>query len=285
LQRSWNAYAKVNLTLDVLGRRPDGYHDLQSVMQPLALCDRVEVLPADSLTLESDDAALPTGEANLAVRAARLLAASADCARRVRIRIAKRIPQAAGLAGGSADAAAVLRAVDELCGLHLTEERLHEAALQLGSDVPFCLLNRTAMAEGRGERLTPLPPAPALPVVVATPRVVWSGPKTATVFSLFRTGAAFRRPDQAAMLRALRASDAAAIAEAMVNVLEPVTASLHPIIADLKQAMLEAGALGAVMTGAGPSVLAIAPSVAGRRAIAEAAGRLTDLVVETEFLA
>lgn len=279
------AYAKVNLTLDVVGRRPDGYHNLAMVMQPLALYDQVTLRSAERLALETDHADLAAAEGNLAYRAALLLAEAVGRPLGAHITITKRIPISAGLAGGSANAAAALLGLNQLYHLGLGPERLAGLALQLGSDVPFCLLNRTALAGRRGERLTLLPPAPALPVVLATPRVTWSGPKTATVFRHYRADLVERRPDQDAMIRALAAGDGLAIAQRMSNVLEPVAVSLHPVIGQLKEALLEAGALGASMSGAGPTVLAILPPDGAVRAqVVAAARRFTDLVVETELL-
>lgn len=281
---SIRAFAKINLTLDVIARRPDGYHDLRMVMQPLALHDEVLLTRQDRLTIETDDPTLPQGEGNLAYRAAEVLAQAVGHPLGASVIIQKHIPVAAGLAGGSADAAAVLQGLNRLYGLGFGPERLAALALRLGSDVPFCLLNRTALAEGRGERLTLLPAAPRVPVVVATPHLSWSGPKTATVFRHFRTEAVDRRPDLRAMIAALSERDTAGVASHMLNVLEPVAISMHPVVAELKRAMLGEGAIGAAMTGAGPTIVAIAPSPAGRERIAHAARRFTDMVVETEFL-
>lgn len=278
----WHAHAKVNLTLDVIARRADGYHELRSIMQPLALCDRIVVAPAPPgcLAVTSDSPLVPKGEANLVQRAAVLLQRRYAVKAGAAVQIEKRIPVAAGLAGGSADAAAALRALCRLWQLQPEDGALAELALQLGSDVPFCLLGRTALAEGRGERLTALPPAPALPVVVATPRLDWQGNKTAQVFGQLRLEAITERPDTQGMLRALAAADAEGIAACLGNVLEPAAVALNPVIARLKAAMAAAGAMGVSMTGAGPSVLALVSSETAA-AVAAAARAITDLVHTT----
>lgn len=285
MQLLTRAHAKVNLTLDVLGRRPDGYHEVQMVMTTLALADTLVVSPgAGALVVTAAAAGVPSGPENLVYRAALLLRAAAGRPEaRAHIAIQKRIPAAAGLGGGSADAAAALLALNRLWGLALPAEQLAQIALRLGADVPFCLTGGTMLAEGIGERLSPLPPAPAVPVVVATPQVAWPGPKTATVYRAYRAEAVARRPRLAAMTAALAAGDAAAVALELGNALEPAATGIHPVIGDLKAAMLAAGALGAVMAGAGPSVLALCATPAAAAQVAAAARRVTPLVVVTEL--
>lgn len=279
------AYAKVNLLLDVLGKRADGYHEVRLVLQPLALADTVTVTLSDRLALTCSNPKLPVGEDNLALRAARVLQGATGRTAGARIHIDKRIPVAAGLGGGSADAAAVLCGLNELWETDLARPELLALAAQLGSDVPYCVLNQTCLGQGRGEALTPLPPAPVIPMVVAWPRVTWTGPKTATVYQAFRLEQVERHPDLAAMEAALRDQDSGRIAAAMLNVLEAPVTALHPIVGRLRAAMLAAGALGACMTGAGPAVFGLARSRADAERMASAVRPLAPTVLVTETLA
>lgn len=249
------APAKLNLTLAVTGRRADGYHTLRSVMVPLRLADRLRLVAADSITVECPYPGVPDGEENLAYRAAAVLRQAAGVSGGVHIHIDKRIPPAAGLAGGSANAAAVLAACNRLWELNWPLERLMEIGLQLGADVPFCLLGRAALAEGVGELLTPLPDPPPIQVVLAMPRVEWTGPKTATVFRAYQPEA--EQPDTDQMVEALRSGAPPRIAGLVGNALEPAATRLHPIIGELRALMEEAGAQGVAMTGAGPTVFAL----------------------------
>lgn len=279
------ARAKLNLTLDVIGRRPDGYHEVRMVMTTLDLADTLAIRPAArEIQVVTDVPGVPGGPANLVYRAVALLREAAgrpDAG--AQITIQKRIPAAAGLGGGSADAAAALRALSDLWQVSLPFARMAALALRLGADVPFCLAGGTALAEGIGERLTPLPPPPGMPVVLATPRVAWPGPKTATVYQAYRPEAVARRPDTSAMIAALAAQDARGVARELANALEPGAIALHPVIGELKAAMLAAGALGASMAGAGPTVfgLCATPVVAGQ--VAAAARRFTPAVIVTRL--
>ena len=279
------AHAKVNLTLDVLGKRTDGYHEVLTVLQPLALADTLRFAAGgDGFELTCSNPEVPADESNLVQRAARLLQTAGAVRHGARIHIEKRIPVAAGLGGGSADAAAALTGLNRLWQVGLTLPQLTQLAEQVGSDVPFCLLNHTALGEGRGERLTLLPAAPALAVVVAVPKVAWPGPKTATVYRALRFDDIRHRPDTAAMRAALAAAGVAAVAAAMGNVLESVALAMHPVIGKLKRAMLGAGAQGACMTGAGPAVVALTADTAAAAAIAAAVRPLAEQVIVTQTL-
>jgi 4-diphosphocytidyl-2-C-methyl-D-erythritol kinase len=261
--------AKVNLVLEVLGKRADGYHELSTVLQAIDLFDRLVLEEDEALTLTSSDPALPTDEANLVVRAARLLAEAAGVRRGARIRLEKRIPVAAGLGGGSSDAAATLWGLNRLWGLRWGAERLLAVATALGMDVPFFLLGGRALATGRGEKLEALPASPALAMVLVTPgfplstREVYAGVPAGWRDDGSRTGA---------LLEALASRDAARVAGTLYNALEAVVAARRPEIGRIRQALSSAGALGSQMSGSGPTVLGIARSIEHARQIR---GRLT----------
>ena len=256
-QMKVKAFAKVNLSLDVLGKRPDGYHEVAMVMQAVDLADTIELAEQPAgISITVNVPGLPADSANLAYRAAALLAAECGVTKGVAIAIDKRIPLAAGLAGGSADAAAVLEGLNSLWRLNLPMARLEALGARLGSDVPFCLRRGTALATGRGEILTALPPLPACFFVLATPRIEVS---TAWVYCRFRPETAGKRPDTPAMLAALKRGDLGVVARAAANVLESVTARAYPEVEELKKYMLQQGALASLMSGSGPTVFALTP--------------------------
>jgi len=259
-------HAKVNLTLDVLERRPeDGYHDIRSVMVPVSLHDRLVLEPRDEgILLESDPPVTGRLEDNLAYRAAVVLQQATGCRRGAAIRLQKAIPVAAGLAGGSTDAAGVLTGLNRLWGTGLTDRELAELAIRLGSDVPFFIWSRPARVEGIGERVTPIAVAEPLWLVLATPDVAKS---TGRVYEWFdQLSDVGPRPDTGAMEEALARGDLAGAGRVLCNVFERVMLPRHPEIARLKEAMLAGGALGAVMSGAGPTVLGLVPDeTAGAR--------------------
>lgn len=257
------AAAKVNLTLDVLGRRADGYHEIATVLQAVDLSDRLVLEEAEGLELRTDASEVPADGANLAVRAARALAEAAGIARGVRIWLDKRIPVAAGLGGGSADAAAVLVGLNRLWGLRWPTERLDEVAVTLGMDVPFFLRGGAALATGRGERLAPLPGA-ALALVLVNPgesastREVYAGVTPA----MYSDGARTR-----AMVAALGTRRPERVAASVGNALEAAVAGAHPVVGRLTAAVLAAGALGAAMSGSGLTVFGVARSLDHARQI------------------
>lgn len=262
------SYAKVNLTLDVLQKRPeDGYHYVKMVMVPVDLADTVYIRRAPNLTVTCAPDIAGPAEANLAFRAARLLQETAGVHTGAAIHIKKVIPVAGGMAGGSTNAAAALTGLNRLWGTGLSEEELIRLAIRLGSDVPFFVRGRLARVEGIGERLTPLPMKENLWLVVATPDVAKS---TGNVYRMFDELTHVERPDTLAMERALAAGDVQAVAAALGNVFEQVMLPRHPEIHVLKEAMLAAGALGALMSGAGPTVFGLVPDEAtGRRVLQE----------------
>ncbi|ANA39579.1 MULTISPECIES: 4-(cytidine 5'-diphospho)-2-C-methyl-D-erythritol kinase [Geobacter] len=245
------APAKVNYRLDVLRRRPDGYHDLRMIMQRIDLCDVIEICLSDKpgIRVVCGRNGVPDGPGNIAWRAAdALLALSADKPG-IDIAITKRIPVAAGLGGGSSDAATVLMGVNELLGLDLPESRLREIGVALGADVPFFIFGRTALAEGIGEELTAIDQVPAAWIVVVNPNVPVS---TAWVYqNLQLTGEAAR----VTIPRFFE--NVADVCAILSNDLESVTIPRYPVIGEIKRELLVAGALGSLMSGSGPTVFAL----------------------------
>ena len=254
------AFAKINLTLDVLGKRPDGYHDIQSVMQTISIRDdvEVEVGTAKPWTLSCDKEDVPQDSSNLAWKAAEMFcrAAKRD-PEGVAIRITKRIPTQAGLGGGSADAAAVLRALNRHYDYPFSIYALAELGAEVGSDVPFCTLGGTVLCQGRGERLRKLPDLPETLFVVCKPDFPVSTPE---LYRRLDETAIVRRPDHTAMEAAIVQGDVGAIAGQLCNVFEPVVTEKHLELNYIKSLMNSYGALGFAMSGSGPSVYAIAPS-------------------------
>lgn len=287
------APAKINLSLDVLARRPDGYHELAGVMQALALHDRLTIsydparsgppLTCGGVSLPGADApgaGLPLDESNLALRALRALEVLVGHPLPVRLHLEKAIPVAAGLGGGSSDAAAVLWGVPRLLGLEPAPADLVAAAARLGADVPFFLLGGTCLAEGIGERLTPLPFPGRWPVVLARPPLAVSTAEVYRALDLDRLG---RRPDNPALVAALAAADFAGACRAMANVLESVTLARHPEVAALKERLLALGAPACLMAGSGPTVFALAASQDEARCLAAGVADLAATVLVTEF--
>ena len=254
----------MNLVLEVLGKRGDGYHELSTVLQAVDLFDRLVLEEDEALTLRTSDPALPTDEANLVVKAARLLLEAAGVSRGARITLEKRIPVAAGLGGGSSDAAATLWGLNRLWGLRLSGARLADLAVALGMDVPFFLSGGRALATGRGERLQPLPASPALSLVLVKPTLSLS---TREVYGRVPPGWRDSGERTKGLLRALASRDSSRVAASLYNALEAVVEPAHPEIGRIKRALMSAGALGSVMSGSGPTVLAVARSAEHARQI------------------
>ena len=251
------ANAKINLTLDILRKREDGYHDLQMVMQSVTLADRLTVTPAQGAEGQavSDLRFLPTGSKNLAQTAAAVFRAATGLGGEVDVSIQKHVPVCAGLAGGSADAAAVLRAMNQLTGAGLPTEKLAEMGAKAGSDVPFCVLGGTALAEGRGELLTPLTPLPPCWVVVCKPDFPISTP---ALFARIDTIRLRRRPDTAGVLASLEEGDLEGVARRLYNVFEDALPPRQQArVSAIKSTMIHCGALGASMTGTGPAAFGL----------------------------
>lgn len=252
------AHAKLNLSLDVLSRREDGYHDLRMIMQTVDLCDEISLKEEaqEGVRVRTDLRYLPGDERNLAAIAARKFWEAAGCeGKGLFIRIRKSIPVCAGMGGGSADAAAVLRALNDQSGLRLPVERLARIGEQVGSDVPYCVLGGTALAEGRGERLTPLPALPMCHIVICKPPFPISTPE---LFGCIDCKRIRCRPDTEGIMAALEEQDLAGVARRLYNVFEDVLTDRRGAeIAEIKQELISGGALGAAMSGTGPTVFGI----------------------------
>ena len=252
------AFAKLNLTLDILGKREDGYHDLRMVMQSITLADTLtlEENQGEGLRVSANLRFLPTGEKNLATAAAlRFWEALGREPEDLDIRIEKRIPVCAGMAGGSSDAAAVLRALNQRAGDPFSPKELARLGERVGSDVPYCVLGGTALAEGRGEVLTPLPPLPRCWVVACKPDFPISTPE---LFAQADRVKLRRRPDTAGLVAALEAGDLGGVARRMYNVFEDVLpARLYTRVAEIKNDLIQCGALGANMSGSGPTAFGL----------------------------
>lgn len=247
------ARAKINLALDVLGKRPDGYHNLQMIMQSLSLCDDIFIkkTKAPGVKLVSNNPLLPVNQENLAYQAAARLIEEFNIQHGIYIYLNKVIPVGAGLAGGSTNCAATLVALRKLLRLPITDTTLLEMGREFGADVPYCLMRGTAFAEGTGERLTRLQKHPDVTVLLAKPGVNIS---TKQVFSQYNPNNVTKRPNIPAMLKCIKNSDLKGIAKGFCNVLESVTISNYPEVSKIKEIMLELNALGAVMSGSGPTV-------------------------------
>ena len=250
------AMAKINLGLDVIRRREDGYHEVRMIMQTVDLCDELSFqrLKEDELRLATNLDFLPTDQNNLIIRAAKLLKEEFGIREGLDVNLTKRIPVAAGMAGGSTDAAAVFVAMNELFSLGLSDDDLRKRAVAIGADVPYCITGGTALSEGIGEILTPLPAAPACTVIVAKPPIHVS---TAFVYRNLDLSGLERHPDIDGMLECIRRQDLCGVAERLENVLESVTVKKYPIIARIKEFLTSRGALGALMSGSGPTVFAL----------------------------
>ena len=252
------AFAKLNLTLDILGKREDGYHDLRMVMQSITLADTLtlEENQGEGLRVSANLRFLPTGEKNLAAAAAlRFWEALGREPENLDIRIEKRIPVCAGMAGGSSDAAAVLRALNQRAGEPFAPKELARLGERVGSDVPYCVLGGTALAEGRGEVLTPLAPLPRCWVVACKPDFPISTPE---LFAQADRVKLRRRPDTAGLVAALEAGDLGGVARRMYNVFEDVLpARLYTRVAEIKNDLIQCGALGANMSGSGPTAFGL----------------------------
>ena len=258
------ASAKVNLSLEVLGKRPDGYHEIVTVMQAVDLYDRLTLEAASTLSLRADDPDLPTDERNLIVRAARLLKDAAKVEAGARIELSKRIPVAAGLGGGSSDAAATLWGLNRLWKLRWPRARLMELAVGIGMDVPFFLGNGPALGTGRGEHLKPLGKTAGYALVLVNPRV---GLSTRQVYERIPAGWRGEAKGTERVVEALRMRGAERLAAALTNHLESVVEPVLPVVGRIKAALLAAGALGAVMSGSGPTVFGMARSLDHARQI------------------
>lgn len=250
------ALAKINLGLDVIGKRDNGYHDVRMVMQTIYLYDNVTIQKTEKpgIHLQTNLFYLPVDENNIAYKAAKMLIEEFGIKEGVKIILDKHIPVAAGLAGGSSNAAAVLVGMNRLFGLGLSEQELKDRGVKLGADVPYCIMRGTALAEGIGEELTSLAPLPKCYVLIAKPPISVS---TKVVYEKLDSHEIENHPDIDSLIEGLEAADLEKVAAAMGNVLENVTIELHPVIAEIKEMMTQSGAIGAMMSGSGPTVFGI----------------------------
>ena len=250
------AYGKINLGLDVVRRREDGYHEVRMIMQTVRVYDAIELnrTEEEGIRLSTNLYYLPDNENNLGYRAAKLLMDEFGIRDGVEIKMKKFIPVAAGMAGGSSDAAAVLFGVNKMFGLGLSKQELMERGVRLGADVPYCIMRGSALAEGIGEILTPLPSLPKCFVLIAKPPINVS---TKFVYTNLRANELTCHPDIDGQIRALQDGDLEAVCKKMGNVLETVTIPENPVIQTLKDKMMEMGADGSLMSGSGPTVFGL----------------------------
>lgn len=250
------AYAKINLGLDVTGKRADGYHQVRMIMQTVNICDVLTFQKSGQpqICLSSRQKELPCDRSNLIYRAAELIREQYGIKEGVEISFLKNIPVAAGMAGGSADAAAVFHGMNQLFKLSMSLDRMQELGVRLGADIPYCLMGGTALSEGIGEILTPLPAPPRAFLVVVKPDISVS---TGYVYGNLRLSELAEHPDIDGMAEALRHGNLKGITERLGNVLETVTEREYPVIGRLKALMKQEGAAGALMSGSGPTVFGI----------------------------
>lgn len=272
-----NAYAKVNLGLSVLRRRDDGYHEVETVLHTIGLHDEITLREiGEGVKVVADSEAVPTGPDSLIYRAAAILREEHKVQRPVEIEIKKRIPIAAGLGGGSADAAVTLMGLCQMWKLRIDGRTLLALAGRLGSDVPFFLGGGAAVARGRGERVQPLPPLPATWVVLARPRFPVL---TEWAYQQIRPNEIVRRPDITRLIDAVSHRDVPAVGRLLANVFEEVIAARHPVVTEIKAQILRGEAYGAAMSGTGPSVFGLMANEAAARRVAETLNGLDSLDV------
>ena len=263
------ALAKINLGLDVLRRREDGYHEVKMIMQTIGHHDDLEIRKTKTpgIQVKTNLYYLPTNENNLVYKAAKLLMDEFQIQDGVSIQLKKRIPVAAGMAGGSSDGAAVLWGINQMYGLGLSMQALMERGVRLGADVPYCIQRGTALAEGIGEKLSVLPPMPKCTILIAKPGISVS---TKFVYENLHANdlKPEQHPDVDSMIEAMRQKDLGLLCSRMGNVLETVTIPAYPVINEIKRTMMDNGAIGSMMSGSGPTVFGIFDSpVAAKQAM------------------
>lgn len=253
---SLQANAKINLGLDVLCRREDGYHEVKMVMQTVGICDRLDFtkLSEDCIRVSADKEELPCDEHNLIYKAARLMKETYGIREGISVTLEKNIPIAAGMAGGSTDAAATIHGMDQLFELGLSLEEKQRLGVKIGADVPYCLMGGTALSEGIGEVLTALPAVPKAFLVVAKPDINVS---TKFVYENLHANSLTEHPDIDGMVESIQKGDLKGITDRMENVLETVTTKHYPVIEEMKAFLKEYGAMNALMSGSGPTVFGV----------------------------
>ena len=278
------ALAKINLGLDVLRRREDGYHEVKMIMQTIGLHDDLEIrkTKTSGIQVKTNLYYLPTNENNLVYKAAKLLMDEFQIQDGVSIQLKKRIPVAAGMAGGSSDGAAVLWGINQMYGLGLSMQALMERGVRLGADVPYCIQRGTALAEGIGEKLSVLPPMPKCTILIAKPGISVS---TKFVYENLHANdlKPEQHPDVDSMIEAMRQKDLGLLCSRMGNVLETVTIPAYPVIDEIKRTMMDNGAIGSMMSGSGPTVFGIfdSPSTAKQAVKAVRAAKLAKQIFLT----
>ncbi len=278
------AYAKINLGLDVVKRLPNGYHEVRMIMQTVGICDVLTFTKAEAgIHLQIDNKELPADDNNLIYKAAKLLMDTAGITEGVRITLEKHIPIAAGMAGGSTDAAATFLGINELFEIGYDIEQLKALGVKIGADVPYCIQGGTALAEGIGEVLSPLPAPPKCHLVIAKPDINVS---TKFVYENLKANELELHPDIDGMIEALQRGSLQGITERLGNVLETVTIPAYPVIQEIKDSMLAEGAENALMSGSGPTVFSIftEQDKAGQAAAAIEKAGLAKQIFVTEFL-
>ncbi len=253
---SLKALAKINLGLDVVRRREDGYHEVRMIMQTIHLYDKLDIVKTreTGIAITSNLSYVPTNENNLVYKAGKLLMDEFNIKEGVSVHLQKRIPVAAGMAGGSSDAAAMLYGMNEIFDLGLTRQQLMDRGVKIGADVPYCLMRGTALAEGIGEKLTSLPPMVKCPVLIAKPQISVS---TKFVYENLKLDENTVHPDIDQLVEDIENKDLHAIAGHMGNVLETVTIPEYPVIAQIKEQMMRSGAINSMMSGSGPTVFGL----------------------------
>lgn len=256
LQTTEKAYAKINIGLDVLRRRKDGYHEVKMIMQTVNICDDLlfEKTAQPGISIQIDYEDLPADQNNLIYKAADLLMREKGITEGVKITLTKRIPIAAGMAGGSSDGAATMRGLNRLFAMGYTTEELQKLGVKLGADIPYCIVGGTMLSEGIGEILSPLPTPPACYLVVAKPDINVS---TKFVYENLHVDSLTCHPDIDGMIEALHSGDLQGVTQRLGNVLETVTVKEYPVIEEIKTLMRQEGAMNALMSGSGPTVFGI----------------------------
>lgn len=250
------AYGKINLALDVLRKREDGYHDVRMVMQTVGIYDGIEMIKTDTgnIEIETNLFYLPVDENNIVYKVAKMMFDEFHITSGLKMKLKKFIPVSAGMAGGSADAASVMFGINKMFGLRLSNQQLMERGVKIGADIPYCIMRGTALSEGIGEKLTKLPDMIKCSVLIAKPPVSVS---TKFVYENLNLSKVTNHPDIDGMVSAIAQQDLEGVAKRMGNVLETVTIKEYPVIQDLKNIMLEEGALNALMSGSGPTVFGL----------------------------
>ena len=253
---SLKALAKINLGLDVVRRRDDGYHEVRMIMQTINLFDRLEIkkIKESAIKIHTNLFFLPVNENNLVYKAAKLLIDEFGIQEGVCVGLTKQIPVAAGMAGGSTDAAAMLFGMNRLFGLGLSKKQLMERGVKIGADVPYCIMRGTALAEGIGDKLSPLPAMVKCPVLIAKPQISVS---TKFVYQNLKLDDKTVHPDIDRLIEDIRNKDLKAVSDHMGNVLESVTIPNYPVISQIKEQMMDSGAVGSMMSGSGPTVFGL----------------------------